>query len=323
MAAIGANAYAQLTLVEVAKRHDPSGQMAAIAEVVNEENEILQDAVWVEANDTFANKTVRRSNLPNGTWRKLNAGVVNEVSMTTEVWDTIGILETFSQNDVEVIKAFNNPAQARMDEARAFIEGLGQTMAEAMIYSNSSTTPEKFTGIAPRLSNIAATENCINEGGTTGTSIYVVDWGPGKVQMMYPKNSTAGLMHEDLGKQLIQDGSANNLMAYVDHFQWKAGMAVKNMKSIGRIANIEPTGSANIFDEDNLITLLNRMTQGPGRRIYVDQVVKTQMEIAQKDKANAYYTLADNPLAPGPVLMFKGVPVRQVDQIITSETTLT
>jgi hypothetical protein len=140
--------------------------------------------------------------------------------------------------------------------------------------------------------------------------------------MTYPKNSTAGLMHEDLGKQLVIDASDLHMMAYVDHFMWKAGMVVKNNKSIGRIANIESTGTSNIFDEDNLITLLNRMTKGPGRKIYVNETVMTQMEIAQKDKANAHYTLGDDPLAPGPVLYFKGVPVRMVDQITITEAAL-
>jgi len=318
------NAFKQLTLVEVAKRKDPNGDMASIAEVLNQQNDILQDAIWREANDTFSNKTVRRTSLPAGSWRKLNAGVANEASTTKEMVDVIGMLETYSESDVEVINAFPNPMQARNDEAMAFVEGLGQTMASTMLYGNAATTPEKFTGLAPRMASLAATTNVIGEGGTGSdlTSIFVVDWSPNGVYMIFPKNSTAGLTHNDLGIETVRDSSNNKYRAYVDQFVWKAGMVVKNSRSIGRVANIESAGASNTFDEDNLISLLNRLTKGPGRRIYANQTVLTQMEIRAKDKTNINYSFADG-LAPGPVLTFKGVPVRLCDQIIITEAALT
>jgi hypothetical protein len=206
----------------------------------------------------------------------------------------------------------------------SFVEGLGQTMAATMIYGNSATTPEKFTGIAPRLASISATTNVINEGGTGSDlcSIFVIDWSPTGAYMIYPKNTTAGLEHKDKGIQIATDSSNNKYEAYVDKFVWKAGMVVQNSKSIGRIANIESTGASNTFDEDNLITLLNRMTKGPGRRIYCNQTVMTQMEIRAKDKTNIHYTTV-NDVAPGPVTLFKGVPVRLVEQMLITETALT
>jgi len=318
------NAYQQLSLVEVAKRKNPDNTMAAVVEVLNEENAIIQDAVWREANDTFSNKTVRRAALPDGSWRKLNEGVAVKASKTVELVDTIGLLETWSENDVEIINAFPNPKQARNDEAMTFIEGLGQTMAECMLYGNAATTPEKFTGLAPRMADIAATTNVINEGGTGSDlcSIFVVDWGPTTAYMVYPKGSMAGLEHEDRGIETATDSSNNKYRAYVDVFVWKAGMVVKNGKSIGRIANIESTGASNLFDEDNLITLTNRMTKGPGRRIYCNQTVMTQMEIRAKDKTNIHYTTV-NDIAPGPVTFFKGIPVRLVEQMLITETALT
>jgi hypothetical protein len=317
-------AYKQLTLVEVARRKAPDGNMATIAEVLNQENAIVQDAVWREANDTFSNKTVRRGRLPAGSWRKLNKGVATETSSTAEMVDVIGLLETWAENDVEVINAFPNPIQARNDEAMAFVEGLGQTMAATMIYGNSATTPEKFTGLAPRMSGLSSSYyNVIGEGGTSSDlcSIFVVDWGPTSCYMIYPKNSMAGLEHKDKGIQVVTQSGNLKYEAYVDKFVWKAGMVVKNGKSIGRIANIEKAGASNIFDEDNLITLLNRMTKGPGRRIYTNQTVMTQMEIRVKDKTNINYSFADG-LAPGPVLTFKGVPVRLVEQMTDSESAL-
>lgn len=238
--------------------------------------------------------------------------------------DTIGLLETWSENDVEIINAFPNRVQARNDEAMTFVKGLGKTMAATMLYGNTATTPEKFTGLAPRLASIAASANVINEGGTGSdlTSIFVVDWGIGTCHMLYPKGSKVGLSHEDKGIQVKRDSSGNPLDVYMDKFVWKAGMALKNQKSIGRIANIETSGSTNIFDEDNLIILLNRMTKGPGRRIYVNETIMSQIQIRLKDKSNVYFSKEDGLTGGGPVTRFNGVPIRQVDQLINTEAAL-
>ena len=311
-----------LTLQEVAHRHDPNGEMTTIIDALRENNGVLDDAVWQEANDTFSNKATRWALEPSGAWRMLGGGVTGERGETVEVKDVIGMLDSIAKNDVEYIHSFRNPVQARNDEAMAFVRGMGKTMAYAMFYANTSVDPEKFTGLAPRMDALVTGGNVINEGGSGGdtTSIYVVNWGKDTAHMLYPRNSKAGIDHKDMGIQLV-DGiaSSGDLRAYVDYFSWKAGLTVKDPRSIGRLANIEVTGATNIFDEDNLITLLNRMTTGPGTRIYCTQAILTQMEIRLKDKGNMHYTLADG-IAPGFDMMFKKFPVRKVDQISETET---
>lgn len=312
---------ANLTLQDVAKAHGADGNMMAITEVLEKETSIVEDAPWVEANDVFANLTLRRSGRPSGTWRQLYQGVAAEKSEKIQVRDVIGILETESTPDCEVIDAHKNPAQARNDEDMAFVAGLGETMASAILYSNTITTPEQFTGLAPRLDALATTTNVLNEGGSGSdlTSIFVVDWGLTTAHMLYSRNSMAGLDIENLGRQRVLDSSGNSYMAYVSRFKWKAGLAVKNEKSIGRIANIESAGSSNIFDEDNLITLLNRMTGGPGTRIYMNETVMTQAEIRLKDKSNVNWSVSDG-LGGVPLMRFRGVPVRKIDSQILLNT---
>jgi hypothetical protein len=59
------DAYSQLTLLELAKRTDPKGEAAKIAEIMSEANEILHDAQWGEANNvtslSLTVKLIRRS----------------------------------------------------------------------------------------------------------------------------------------------------------------------------------------------------------------------------------------------------------------------
>jgi hypothetical protein len=314
----------RLGLVEVVKRIDPNGNLATIAEVLAQTNDIVADAVWKEGNDIFSNKTVRRSSLPTGAFRKLNRGTAPESSDTIEIIDTIGLLEARAENDEKLINSFPNPQQARMDESMAFIEGLSQNMASKMIYGNALVAPEEFTGLAPRLDGLAAGENVIGGGGsTTLTSIYVVTWGPNSVFMAYPRGSSAGLVHKDLGVQDAFDSSSNKFRAYVDLFQWDAGMVVKNQRCIARYANLEPTGTTTTFDEDELIRLINRMVVGPGTRIYAGIEMLTQMQIRLKDKTNVYFTREAGLDGGGPVLRFNGFPVRKVQQILDTETAIT
>ena len=312
----------RLGLVEVVKRHDPNGNLAVIAEVLAKTTPIIADAVWKEGNDIFSNKTVRRSSLPGGTWRKLNFGVAKESSDTVELVDTIGILEARAENDVEVINAFANPQQARMDESASFMEGLAQEMASTMFYGNALTAPEEFTGLAARMDTLAATTNVIGGGATTGESIYCVNWGVNTVFMAYPRNTTAGLQHEDLGIQDAFDSSSNRFRAYCDRFVWRAGMVVKHPKAIARYANLEGTGTTTTFDEDELIRLLNRMVVGPGTRIYVSREMLSQMQIRLKDKSNVYFTRDAGLDGGGPPLRFNGFAVQMSESIIDSETTV-
>lgn len=319
------NAYSQLTLVEVAKRIDPNGEQAAIAEVLAQENEILMDAPWVQANDTFSHKCTRRTSLPSGSWRQLNAGVAAEASRTVEVMETIGSLETYSENDKLLIDSFPDAKQARNDENQGFLEGLAQTLASAVIYGNTTTTPEKFDGLAVRMGALAATQNVIGQGGSGGdtTSIFIVQWGINKVFMCYPKGSpNAGIEHRDLGEEtkVASDGTMHQV--YRDWFGVRCGLVVKDSRCIARLANIESAGTANTVDEDNLIKLLNRMPgAGRGASIYVNETILSQMEIALKDKTNVNYVAGKGEgLAGEPVLYFRQSPVRRVDQIVNTET---
>ncbi|RLC59762.1 MAG: hypothetical protein DRI01_11085 [Chloroflexi bacterium] len=58
---------------------------------------------------------------------------------------------------------------------------------------------------------------------------------------------------------------------------------------------------------------------GKGATIYVNRTIKTQMEIALIDRANVNFTVV-NGLGGVPVLTFRGLPVRLVDQINNTET---
>ena len=319
--------YAQLTLKELANRRDPNGQLAAIVEALSEDNEIMQDAPYFEGNDYFSNRTTRRSSLPSGTFRKINEGVAPEASGSVQVIDTIGILESYSEPDKILVDSAPNPKQFRNDEDMAFVEGMGQTLASKMFYGNSATTPEEFTGFAPRMDDLDATNNVIGGGGTGSdlTSIFIVQWGRTKCFMAYPRNysKSLGISHEDLGEHTLVESTLRR-QVYRSFFQVRAGMVVRDVRCIARYANIESSGSSNIFDEDNLIKLMNRMkNRGKGATMYVNPEILSQMQIRLKDKTNVNFTVDSGLDGGGPVMRFNMAPIRISEQILLTESALT
>lgn len=321
------NAYSQLTLLELAKRTDPQGDSAQIVEVLEKENEILLDAVWLEANDVWSHKTTRRISNPSGSWRQLNAGVAAEASRTQEVTEGVGMLESYAENDKALVDSAPNPDSFRNSENVSFIEGMSQTLASTVIYGNAVTDSNKFDGFATRMGTLDAAHNVIGQGGTGSdtTSIFIVNWGTNRVHMIYPKgHKSVGVEHRDLGEDTKTDSNGNMWQIYRDWFGVKCGLVVRDDRCIARLANIESAGTTNIFDEDNLIKLLNRMPgSGRGASLYVNDTIQSQMEIKLKDKTNVNYSPGRGEgLAGEPIVRFRGCPVRKVDAILITETAI-
>lgn len=311
------------TLLELAKRTN-QGELITIAEVLNETNEILQDAVWIEANQLLNHVGTKRTYLPTGTFRQANQGVSVETSLTKQITEPIARLEAISDIDEAIIDIAPNKQETRSQEDRAFVEGLGQTLCETLLYGNVSTDAEKFNGLATRYDALSDS-NVLGASGTGDdtTSLWIVEWGPTKVHMVYPKGSKAGLEMNDKGKVRTNPSSTTVMYAYETQFiQW-CGLFVHDDRCVQRIANIETSGSSNTLNDDQIIEALNLLPTAGGSgaaRIYVNRTLKTQLDILAKDKNNVNYT-SDNAFGV-PVTRFRGVPVRLVEQIVNTESAI-
>lgn len=312
----------QLTLTEVAKR-SLNGEMLPIAEILMKSRPCVQHMVFVEANDLFSHVTTQRYSLPSGSWRKFNAGVASETSLTRQIRDTIGMLETYAEHDAKLVDSMPSPGQFRNDENVAFIEGLGQTIGYQLFYGNALVDAEKWTGLAPRMA--ALNSKTIQGCGGTGSdvsSIYLVQWRPDRVHMVYPRGSSAGLKHEALGRATKVDSNGLMWEVYRDHFTWDCGLVVRDPRCIARIANIEVSGTSNIFDEDKLIAAKNWMReQGAGAVGYCSTNVYTQIQIAIKDKSNVFHAVRD-PFGQSEVPSLMGIPLYVDENIVETETAI-
>ena len=118
-----------LTLADWAKRLDPDGKVPTIVELLKKTNPILDDMMFMEGNLPTGHRTTVRTGLPDVFWRLINAGVPPSKSTTAQIDEHAGILEAWSEVDVELAKLNNNVAQFRLSEASAFIEAMNQEMA--------------------------------------------------------------------------------------------------------------------------------------------------------------------------------------------------
>lgn len=317
------------TLADVASRMDDKGNISDIIEMLTETNEILEDATWMEANGFTEHKTTVRSGLPQGTWRMLNYGVQPEKSTTVTIKDSMGMLESYALTDKALADLNGNSAAWRLSEERAFVEGMNQNLANTLFYGDTSATPQRFTGLAPRFNSKAAEngQNIIDAGGTGNdlTSIWLCVWGPNTLHGIYPKGSKAGLVIRDLGEDTVKDADGGEYQAYRTHYKWDAGLTLRDWRYVVRIANINWQQLTN--DAQAGADLIDLMTQAiellpnanMGRAVfYVNRKVRSflRRQIANKVAGS---TLTMEQVAGKHVVSFDGIPVKRSDALLLSE----
>lgn len=323
-----------LTLADWAKRLDPDGRVPVVAELLSQSNEVLEDAVFMEGNLPTGHRVVIRTGLPTVYWRAINQGIPTSKSTTAQVDEACGMLEAYSEVDKDLAELNGNTAQFRLSEDSAFLEAMNQTMASTLFYGNPANDPKQFLGLATRYSSTSAGngQNILKGGGSgsSNTSIYLVVWGENSVFCPFPKGSKAGLIHEDLGLNTVWDSNQARYQAYRTHYQWKNGLVVKDWRYVVRIANIDTTITNNNLAAD-LIALMSRgLDRIPnlamGRPVfYMNRTVYSILRLQALNKSNYALSVEKGLTQFGTAaswLSFNGVPLRRVDQLLNTESTV-
>ena len=330
-----------LSLADWSRRLDPDGKVPKIAELLAQSNEIIDDAVFLEGNLPTGHRYTMRTGLPTIYYRTLNQGVPTSKSTTTTVDEACGILEARSHIDVELAKLNGNSASFRLSEDAAFLEGMNQAWVQALFYGNPSTDPRQILGLATRYSAISGAgnaQNIISAGGSGNcTSIWLVGWSDDTVACPFPKGSTAGLMHQDLGEESVPDANNNFYQALRTLYQWKSGLMVKDWRYVVRIPNISisdltgQTGTQASTASTAIINLMSRAIDRipfPGKvklAFYANRTVYSMLRVAALNKSNAALSIEKGLTQFGTatnMTTFLGVPLRKVDQILSTETAI-
>jgi len=328
----------QLTLADMSKRMGPDGKVDPIAELLSQQNMVLEDIVWKEANQPTSHVVSIRTGLPTVYWRQYNAGVPSAKSTTAQITEPCAMLEARSHIDSKLLQLNGNSAAFRLSEESPFIEAMGQEMTSKIFAGNVGTDPKTFSGLATRFSSTSAGNggNVILAGGvgSDNASMYLVVWGEQTVFGTFPKGSRAGLSSRDLGEESVQDASSNWYQAARSLFQWDAGLVVKDWRYVVRIANIDVsdwvgvTGTQATSASTNLIKLMMKAqaripNMNMGRAaFYCNRSIQEGLMIQALEKSASVLAVQPALTQFGNSinsLNFMGIPVRCVDQLGIAE----
>lgn len=337
------------TLVDRASRMDGAGKQMYIAEMMSQHNDLWGDVPFIESSEIDSHLFAFRSSIPSGFWRQYNQGVPYAKSTTGKAKVGLGSLEGYSQVDCKLANHTGNPERFCKSEDAAFIEGMGQTMAQSWYYGNVTTNPAQFGGLAMFFNtvNTANAANAVNviDGGGTGssnTSLWLECYGDRTLFGLYPRGSKAGLQTIDHGTtRAAYDALGNPFEAYTIYFSHDMGLCPMDWRYIVRFANIDVTAAGlagpNAVDLfTNMATMLMMVphlsagTSGitdtdayddpaPGLRpvFHCNRTTRHWMEVQSMRNRNVLLNIND--YAGKPVANYRGIPIKIVDQILNTE----
>jgi hypothetical protein len=330
-----------LTMYDWAKSIDPDGKVAKTVELLSQSNRILDDMLFKEGNLPTGEQTSIRTGLPTVYYRLINQGTPKSKSTKVQVTENAAILTARCEIDKDEAELNGNVNAYRMSEAAAFVEAMSQQQAETLIYG-SAANPEEYVGFGPRYADLSATnaQNIISAGGSgsDNTSIWLVNWGENKVFGVFPKGSSAGLDHEDLGLGDAFDASNDRFRAYMDEWKWKNGLVVKDWREVVRIPNIDVSDlvakattqaitAATAIDK-LMARAIDHLPHGPGpnANFYCNRTVASHLRVMAMDRSTGAVTIEPALNQYGETiheLKFLGIPVKLVDRILNTEAQIT
>ena len=320
------------TLLDLRQRLDPDGKIAPIVEILAEQNEVIQDMVWVEANDVTGHTTTIRSGLPDPTWKRLNYGVQPSKSRTVQIKDALGHLYQVAEVDKDLADLNGLKAEWMFSEHLAFLEAMNQEFSSTLFYGNEGTAPAEFTGFAPRFNDQSAENggniltSATTPDGSDNTSIWLVGWGPNTVHGIFPKGSKAGLDYTDFGLQALENQGGTGLrgQGYRRDYSWKCGLTVRDWRYVVRInydlEDAIPAGTSGPVLYDLMAQSLHRIPSlGMCKPVFY--MNRDSLDILDRQAMNkstlGFSTVED---AQGkPITRFRGVPIRRCDAILSTE----
>ena len=340
------------TLADLTTRINGAQKQVYISEMLSQANDIWDDMPIIEANEIGGHEFVFRTSIPGGAWRQYNMGVPYAKSTTAKARVGLGTLEDYSQIDRMLAEDSGDIDQFRENEDVAFLEGMSQTMAQTLFYGNTTVTPAEFMGLAPfyntiTTSNAQNAANVLSAGGSVSanTSLWLVCWGERTVFGLYPRGSKAGITMEDKADTVPGfDSLGNRFEAYTSWFRHQLGLCPQDWRYAARLANIDTT-SAGLAGSNapDLFALMAQMmlmpphlgkgTSGitktdapndpaPGIRpvFYTNRTGRHWMDVQAMRDRNVLLRLTD--YAGMPADVYRGIPVKIVDQLTNSEATV-
>lgn len=311
----------------------PDGSIdRSTVELLAKNNPAIRDASWMPTNDTWSQRSHVRTSKPSPGWRKLNEVSAYDKSTTAPITDNTGILEKWMQVESLLVQGKLSYLES---EQEAFLQAFSDEMEDTLFNGNENAEPEAFTGFSPRF-NATANANADNifaesASDTDATSIWLIDWDPKRVCMIYPKDMTLGLWTQDDGEVTAEShaGQTGPIRVFRKGFRWVAGLHVKDWRGAARFQ----------FDPDDVVAsgssgpVLDRTMRKMVRRVfpsgnisstarwYMNRDALDCFDLQGNEKATLAIPTVES--AQGEIVdAFQRIPLRQCDAITTAETSI-
>jgi hypothetical protein len=321
-------------LSDVAKITLNNGKLAKAYDVIAERNPIVDDMPMVPSNDGETYKSTEVTGYPVTYYRMLNQGI--PVSTDNEKM----IRNSFAQlaNAYQVDRKLVTGTQATIDQFMArkdmrYMRSLMDSLATTLIYGDSATDTDKFTGIEARLSvpstnfkeagyNLIAGDGA----GSDNTSIIGVSWGEDCFGF-YPPSGQAGLqISRDRDIWLRDSGGTNEYKGHKNAYEMDAGLVVADWHNIVRACNIDVSNlTFNGATGSNLSDLFTRLeirlmdTMGTPV-FYVNKTIYSFLVRQIKEKVGG--NLGYSEVKGKQVLDWNGIPIKLLTVILNTEATV-
>lgn len=322
-----------LSLADWAKKQGPDGGMLETIEMLSQINDLTMDLPFRMGNMPTGHMYNVRVGLPTVYWRMINQGVPTSKSRTAQATDVCGMLEGRSQLDKRLGELNGELQKLRRDEARPFFESMGQEMVGTMFYGNQGLAQEEFTGLSPRYSAISGANNAshvISAGGSgsDNSSIWLLGMGELGLHGIFPKGSKAGVNHEDLGLDDAFDADNNRFRAWMDHWEWHAGICLPDWRHCVRICNIDISNliaNSSAADLPELmIKATHRLPRSKSLKYYwyMNRTTLEWLEIQLREDVGGGGQLKYEVVDGLPATTFRGITIRLSDQLLETEATV-
>lgn len=330
------------TLADIEKSKNADGSIAPVIEMLAQMSPAVRLLYATECNNGTKHRHVIRTGIPSPTWTAFYETVQPSKSTRTQVEDTTGMLENWTQIDERLLKITKDKAAFRLQEATSVLEGFAQEIEQTIFYGNINSAPREFHGLAPRFnSTTAANGNQIVSAGGSGsdnTSIWFVTTGPTTCGLLYPQGTASGMERNDIGAETYQD-SSGGLIRYVrEQFSQHIGFYCADWRYISRVANIDvsnlSTGSAaDLFDK--MITAYYKLQNRKGTMgftmngsqpitikpiIFCNTTIKEHLHKQLRTNANTLLRMSE--VEGQEVMTFLGMQIVETDGIVNTEATV-
>lgn len=212
----------------------------------------------MEANRPTSHVTGLITSLPETSVKIINEGVKASKATIKDAEFDMAAFQTRVRYDSDIELLGQVTSKAKMNNAMAAVESIGQTAEETLFYGNSFANPGEFTGLAYYYDTLDATKaptarNVISCGGTTAnaqTSMFLVGTGKYAAHLIHPKGVAGGIKRKDLGVQTERDENGKEIDYQLEKWSFISGLVLNDWRTCGRICNIELT-NANLLAESS------------------------------------------------------------------------